>query len=134
MHFIRPHDNSLTLTYDPWVRHHLEQERTALLDSLSTIEEELRVVDSNSPGEGGAAAAREYYQERRLRELNLLRPLVGYHVLMIGVVVMMMMMMMMTRVMMKDDSDDDDACNKSFHHCCVLTVCSYVLYVRMKAR
>lgn len=129
MHFIRPHDNSLTLTYDPWVHRHLEQERTALLDSLSTIEEELRVVDSNSPGEGGAAAAREYYQERRLRELNLLRPLVGCHVLMIWVVMMMMM-----RVMMRDDSDDDDACNKSFHHCCVLTACSYVLYVRMKAR
>jgi len=75
---------------------HLEQERTALLDSLSTIEEELRIVDST--GEGGVAAPREYYQERRLRELNLLRPLVGCHDLMIG---MMMMMMMMMRVMIR---------------------------------
>jgi len=74
---------------------HLEQERTALLDSLSTIEEELRIVDST--GEGGVAAPREYYQERRLRELNLLRPLVGCHGLMIG----MMMMMMMMRVMIR---------------------------------
>ena len=82
-------------TYDPWVGGHLEQERTALLDSLSTIEEELRVVDST--GEGGVAVPREYYQERRLRELNLLRPLVGCHDLMIG----MMMMMMMMRVMIR---------------------------------
>jgi hypothetical protein len=73
---------------------HLEQERTALLDSLSTIEEELRIVDST--GEAGVAAPREYYQERRLRELNLLRPLVGCHDLMIG-----MMMMMMMRVMIR---------------------------------
>ena len=75
---------------------HLEQERTALLDSLSTIEEELRIVDSTA--EAGVAAPREYYQERRLRELNLLRPLVGCHDLMIG---MMMMMMMMMRVMIR---------------------------------
>ena len=46
------------------------QERTALLDSLKTIEMELLTLDSPTD-------SREYYQERRLRELNLLRPLVS---------------------------------------------------------
>lgn len=47
------------------------QERAALLQTLSKVQEELSTL---SPSAG--VDPREYYQERRLRELNLLRPLV----------------------------------------------------------
>ena len=55
-----------------------QQERAALKGTLSYVSEELRNL------EGQGLDTREYYQERRLRELNLLRPLEESEIIMPG--------------------------------------------------
>lgn len=55
-----------------------EQERAALEGSLTILEAEVRLL------EGNGLDTREYYQERRLRELNLLRPLDESEIVMPG--------------------------------------------------
>ena len=54
------------------------QERAALKSALSYAQDELRQL------EGAGLDTREYYQERRLRELNLLRPLDESEIIMPG--------------------------------------------------
>ena len=55
-----------------------QQERAALKGTLAYVSEELRTL------EGQGLDTREYYQERRLRELNLLRPLEESEIIMPG--------------------------------------------------
>ena len=55
-----------------------QQERAALKGTLNYVTEELKTL------EGQGLDTREYYQERRLRELNLLRPLEESEIIMPG--------------------------------------------------